>query len=71
MQLRFGDDALEQLIHPALAHLDVERTGSMTSPMLTVLRILAWCYTISAGQGVTGPAITLRRLGAADALGWR
>lgn len=56
VQVRFGDAALEQAIHPALAHLEVQRAGStMTSAMTTVVRILEWHYIVSGGRLLAGP----------------
>jgi hypothetical protein len=49
VQLVFGDDALEALIAPALAHIEVESAGVTPAATMTIFRILEWYY-IFAGD---------------------
>jgi hypothetical protein len=50
VRLRFGSDALEALIHPAFAHLEVGSGTSTPAASLTVFRILDWYYIFAGDQ---------------------
>jgi hypothetical protein len=61
VRLRFGDAAVEGLIHPAFAHLEVDSAGSTPVSTLTIVRILDWHY-IFAGDQMLLLADTPRKL---------
>lgn len=61
VRLRFGDAAIEALVHPAFAHLEVDSAGSTPEATLTALRILNWHYII-AGEQVLHVGETARGL---------
>jgi hypothetical protein len=49
VRLVFGDDGLEALIAPALAHIEVDCAGVTPAATMTIFRILEWYY-IFAGD---------------------
>ena len=60
VRIRFGDAALEALVHPAFAHLETP-DASVAIPMMTVVRIHDWHY-IFAGDQMVLLADTPRKL---------
>jgi hypothetical protein len=61
VRLVFGDDALEALIAPALAHIEVDSAGLTPAATITIFRILKWYY-IFAGDDLLLLADTPRKL---------
>jgi hypothetical protein len=61
VRLRFGDDALEALIEPAFAHIEVDSAGLTPAATITIFRILKWYY-IFAGDDLLLLSDTQREL---------
>jgi hypothetical protein len=58
---RFDGAAIEALVHPAFAHLEVGSAGVRPEALLTALHILDWHYII-AGEQVLYVRETMRQL---------